>query len=439
MLKKFICLIVSAFLCLCSHAMNKNIPPVEVGGVTRAGHPEFFTSFANPDAIYFRPDDPGVFFCTEQPIVDRVPLIGHYQNPDTKKKGQTHGDTYNVRTRIALIEFDKNALERVAPQSVRTILAQNGFADLSKVEFYANIISNFVHTEQTPFGAATNSCNVAFHPIIRRWRGSGFANFNIAVNAGIFEPNGVSAHSGGIAFDNLGSLDTHYHDREAFSPDNGRFNIDPQRGIVTFWVVGVHSGHANVTFTIMANNEVTEQLLLRLTNQPNFESLLRMLQNTTSALNQPDATVLENATRILRQASGVSAAIAPAPSFVGIGRKLGTAEPHRFESISNLLSQRGISGRSMAEAYMAATTSGRYPLAPQHITAAPGPSHATSSTKRTLTKEDQENLKDMTMAFQKLALSGSHEDLDSALSLLTSIRGLDPAQAELCELMLRVD
>ena len=281
----------------CAGAMNMNHDPRVATGAR--GVAEFFASFADPAKKYF----PTMFFNRE--LVDHVPYIGHYQNEGTKKSGATHGEFYNPRVRIALIEHASHALDRVVPASVRAALTKAGVRDLSSVEFYTNILGEFDFPDQAPFGKNTNSCNVAFHPIIRRWRGTEYANFNVPVSAGLFESNGVRAYPGGIAINSLAPLEVNYHDRISMSPDNGRFYYDPKQGIATFWTVVVCNGHANVTFNILTTNHAAESLLFGITEKGHVDGLLDVLRTSVHRLSEDGQRALSGAVAVLERACHV--------------------------------------------------------------------------------------------------------------------------------------
>lgn len=304
-------------LCLCVplSAMNLNHDPrVFIDNAHRAGHPEFFTSFKNPVTrfvdILQLPDavmhggvvDAGALDLV--PMVDVAPYIGHYQNPGTLAEGRTRGDQYNFRVRLALIQYRDGAFGVFLPAVIRGALARAGFVDLSRVEFSAQVLGTFVNPVQAPFTPATkDTCNIAYHSVVRRWRGTGMADFNEPVACGVFALNGAAAVPGGMAVDRLAELSVYYHDRVALSPDVGRVFLLPGRGIVTFWTVAVYQGRAQVTFNVIANNAQTEHLLLALTEQRNFDGVLAHMVRVIEQLeNTADVEALIYAYEILRDA-----------------------------------------------------------------------------------------------------------------------------------------
>lgn len=405
MLKKYI--IILMFFGFQLNAMNMNShPPVEVGGIHRPGFPEFFTSFRDSTLRY-----QDTLLSGEVPITSRIPLIGHYQNAATKGH-TTQGEYYNARVSIALIEHQPTALAAVIPASVRESLSAAGILDLSMVEFYTNIVGDFAVAQEAPTGGNSNSCNVAFHPVLIRWRGTGTAHFNVPLNAGIFEAHGVSEKSGGIAFNRLGALNVNYHG--AFSPDNGRFNYDPSRAVATFWIVGVYNGHAIVVFNILATDETTEALLLASTHQTNFDGVLRVMHSIASALSPEDVAVFTDAVSILERSSGHAVRALPvskpevaAPSSSKGGHVLGSKKQTAKMTPSQL-------------AYRAAM---RRSARTEESTSIAGSSSAV----------DQSIVDDMAQAFMAHL---QQNNIEEALSLLEVIQDLDPDKATVCRFAL---
>lgn len=411
MLKKYI--ITLMFFGAQLNAMNMNShPPVEVGGVHRAGFPGFFTSFRDSALKY-----QDTFLSADVPFTSRVPLIGHYQNAGTKGR-TTRGEYYNARVSIALIEHQPTALAAVVPDSIRTALAAAGIRDLSTVEFYTNIMGDFVFSEEAPIGGNVNSCNVAFHPVLIRWRGTGAAHFNTAakkepkLQAGIFEAHGVSEKSGGIAFNRLSALDVNYHG--AFSPDNGRFNYDPSSALATFWVVGVYNGHAIVVFNLLTTNETTEALLLAITRQTNFDGVLRVMRSMSSAISHGDAAVLANAVSILERSSGhtvralpVTKAEVAVPSSGRGGHVLGSKKTTETVAPRDLAYRAAMrrSGRAEESASIAGSSSA----------------------------VGQSIVDDLAQAFMTFL---QQNNIGEALSLLEVIQDLDPDKAVACRFAL---
>ncbi len=433
MFKKYIFLLVILGMRL--GAMNTN--HVVIGGTHRGDNPEFFTSFRTPDLTYRNT------LLTDDPITNRIPLIGHYQNEETRKSGKTHGEFYNLRARIALIEHEPVALARVIPVSVRTALANAGINDLSAVEFYTNILGDFVFPEQAPFGGDSNSCNVAFHPVLIRWRNTDTAHFNTPVSAGIFEANGISPKGGGIAFGQLGKLDVNYHG--AFSPDNGRFNYDPSKGIATFWVVGVYQGHAIVVFNIMALNPRVERLLLDITRQKLFNDVLRVMKNIPKQLMGDDVATLTSAVRVLELGSGYTIhplpvvrserAVAPAPMDKGhaLGGKVGTGRP---SDLAYRAAMRRAGPTSVSERAVVPVRMGReHALGRKVGTERPSDFAYRAAMRRAGPSSvvDTSIVDDMTQAFMDHLQQGN---ITEAISLLEAIENIDPDKAVVCRIAL---
>ena len=272
-------------------AMNKNSNPrVFTEGSHRDGHPTFFTSFKNNDKRFIE--------CFEQPAVMALPFlvpgIGHYQNDKTKASRKTVGDFYNWRAHLALIELSAEQLNRLMPESIKNSLRDTRIP-LENIEGGINILGNFFNLHERPIEKGKeHSCNIAFHPIMCHWRNDGLKHFNEPINAGIFDGNGAIQMGGGITFNRLAHLPVNYHG--ALSPDNGRVRLDQNRGLITFWSVGIYRGRANVVFNIIANNEPIENTLLAITSVPTIEALIEVFrgENLRHMVNGDDEKVLQN-------------------------------------------------------------------------------------------------------------------------------------------------
>lgn len=381
-MKRIVVLLFFGSLC----AMNSNRDPrVAIDSVHRAGYPEFFISFKNPSmkfvdmlqlptdalrsGIAGTPIDADALGLV--PMIDLVPYIGHYQNPSTKAEGRTVGDSYNFRARLALIQFRDGTFGGILPEQVRRVLADAGFVDLSHVEFSAQILGTFVRPDETPFTPATrDTCNIAYHPVVRRWRGTGLADFNVPVLCGIFAPNGVRAITGGISVDRLAELPVNYHGKVWLSPDVGRVLLEPTRGIITFWTVAVYEGHAHVVFNVVANNAVTERLLLPIAGQRNFDGVLAHIARVAEQLSDADMGALVEAHEILHDAQVASSrvVVAPRPAVASSStretrRPVGSATPSvAIDSLEQLVARYIENYGSIQNAIIAAIDDGNEAL-----------------------------------------------------------------------------
>lgn len=132
-------------------------------------------------------------------LLPGVPVIGHYQNKNTKKKGLTKGEEYNFRKRLALVEAHPKALFQLIPDSLVRALYLHFFPHGGKTVIsemkktlnlrlaQANLSTNFVITgplsnpSEAPFDTQNskqaNTYNIAFHPVVLPWlKDMGFVN-----------------------------------------------------------------------------------------------------------------------------------------------------------------------------------------------------------------------------------------------------------------------
>lgn len=407
----------------CSYAcaMNMNHDPhVCVSGrFTEHGEGEFFTSFADPARTYY----PTMFFgIKDLAMVDRVPYIGHYQNEGTKKSGKTHGDWYNPCVRLALIELAPKVWRFFVPKPLEVALKRAGISDLSAVEYFVNIVGNFDRLNEAPFGKDANSCNVVFHPIIRRWRGTQDANFNVPVQAGIFETSGVRAYSGGIALNSLARLDVNYHDRDNFSPDNGRFYYDPELGVATFWTVVVYDGHVNVTLNVIATNEETEKRLMRIMDVADVGRVITILRDTYAAIPVPG---LNSAISILEGQSGIRRA----DPFGGREKTLAVKMAPSEKTCERELSQREIIARA-AEKRRGASKPVRERRPVAGPSSSSGARSSSSAHASVIAKAPHPALSYIDELIEEFKASLEHANFESAFKLLTAIKSYDPVRAE---------
>ena len=265
---------------------------------------EFFTSFSNEyRELIDLFENPSVL---SLPFL--VPAIGHYQNAQTKAAGTTVGEYYNWRIRLGLIELSVEQRERIIPADIREVLRSHNI-ELKNVDAAINILGNFSEPREHPKGLAQNSCNIAFHPVICHWRNDGLKHFNEPIMAGVFYADGATAMPGGIAIGSLAPLAVNYHG--ALSPDNGRIRLNPDRGLITFWTVGIYKGHANVVFNIIANNEECENNLRGVTRVENIDGVIDVFNGMNRIVRGDDIRSLNQVLDIfgqlgLREMEGMS-------------------------------------------------------------------------------------------------------------------------------------
>lgn len=174
------------------------------------------------------------------------PSIGFYDTSDVTR--------YNMRAELATICGDMDLFQRSAPEQVRNQVMEIGRDNFI---FYINIFGPF----ERPLPHNTPN-NVVFHPVVGNWLGNYLtSDFNVNIQAGLFGSNGVTnagipayaIDSGSIPFDSLQPIQVHYH--TAYSPNNAQFKLVGGRNIVSFWLVGKHTGHAIVTLNLIINSD----------------------------------------------------------------------------------------------------------------------------------------------------------------------------------------
>lgn len=187
-----------------------------------------------------------------------IPLFGHYGTP------------YVMLNPLAFIENNISSLPNLAPESLLKELGSLLSAPdaENKINFYTTVWGM-----PTDEDLKNRQYNLIYHTAAVPWlRGSaGFneSEFGIKLPIGIFEPNGIMpAAEASAAFNSVNPEDVSIHPVEgdpAFSPNNVRFVIDPNRSIVTFWSVAFNpdKSKAAVAFNLIILNPDIQYALLQ--------------------------------------------------------------------------------------------------------------------------------------------------------------------------------
>lgn len=95
--------------------------------------------------------------------------------------------------------------------------------------------------------------NAVFHPLVGAWlHKSATESFNVPVQAGILSAHGVQAGpDASIAFNGVADLEVNRHDLDNYSPNNGKFAVEPGRGVATFWLAGAYNGNVTVSYNVL--------------------------------------------------------------------------------------------------------------------------------------------------------------------------------------------
>ena len=283
--------------------------------------------------------------------------FGQHVDIRSTQIGKYYGEGYNF---LYLIDIetvnDRNLIIQNLPNSLRQAY-QMQQVNLDTIEINnatINIWGAPIEENRVP---ADRIYNVVFHPDVQRWRGNN-ADFNTNILAGLFAPNGVTQAGvpSPIAFDAFALINVNKHDRIYYSPDNGKFKIDPTRNFVTFWTAALSEDKSKTTITfniIIINRELSEQLHDQLDN-PRNETTREIYQQFTNQLHGADQIAALAAFALIARlttpgemennedadlAAAIAASLEPQENIASINREAATAsglEPQRAPAISQM-------------------------------------------------------------------------------------------------------
>lgn len=189
----------------------------------------------------------------EQIGLFNYPQIGVYATP------------YHFAT--PLLAMQSKEIISLIPESILKDLMSRYHAAGTPEEIAKNLSAHIASRELTVAlvvlkGLANNPpvYNVVFHPIVAGWLGKPMtASVNETISAAIFNANGVQPASESIAFNAMGPLAINLHDVDNYSPNNGRFAVESQREVETFWVMGALHNHATVAYIMLITDQALQK------------------------------------------------------------------------------------------------------------------------------------------------------------------------------------
>lgn len=214
-----------------------------------------------------------------------------------------YGPGYPMLARIGLIQLAPKMITNWLPNELRRLLPTAHVPD---------IIFNVEIDRGAP-----KTYNMVFHPWAGTWQNKKL--FNINVPMGLFAVNGVQpASSNSIPFNTLIPQNVHVHNEGnalAYSPNNARFTVTPNRTISTFWSAAFSPDkqHGIVTFHILANNDQAEKIIVdSLESAQTIGEFLRALERNSNTLaQQVDRQALQEAINTIEVLVGNKPAIIP--------------------------------------------------------------------------------------------------------------------------------
>lgn len=189
------------------------------------------------------------------------PILGHYR-----------GEGYNLRKRLALIQFDPRDLLRNLPEKAEDALIKLLNTDkqhFPKVLNALDIRFNALITgtvQEPAYNSPDNSYNLVYHFWGGLWHKNAqnvVAFYNDNFYMGIFNAHGVKAKD--VGFESFTQLLVSWHSPEHMSPDNARIIVEKNYAFSSFWAIAVSSDkkHISVTLFLLANTTDSENFIVR--------------------------------------------------------------------------------------------------------------------------------------------------------------------------------
>lgn len=277
-MKKTLCILFA--ICLSSHAMDfislltkKKIDPIQTSPF--GYEHEFQINLKENQQKLSTGPSPYQHF-------DHIPALGFY------------GDPYQFSLRLALIELNPHMITYALPDSLKKSLIQH-IAPGKSLQEVLHGRTVYAHVMISGFIPGKNTYNIVFHPF-----GYSFMKppiekpyFNIYIPMGIFNPHGIAPTSHGISFEQFNPENVNAHNGAsiAFSPNNARIALSPNRSISTFWSAAYSpdKNYITITYHIMVNDQKIEENFKQfIKTAANLENLLSSLEIAKNTLANPE-------------------------------------------------------------------------------------------------------------------------------------------------------
>lgn len=202
-----------------------------------------------------------------------------------------YSDQYPTQNIIGLIQLNPATMAQNLPAEIKNKLPKN------IQNFNLNILIS--ETLDRPISSLTY--NFVLHPWIYGIMKTNY--FNVNPTAGFYLPQGINLHDLDNNQQRPLNVNAHNGGGIHFSPDNGKFTIQPGREIATFWSTALYNTNALVTFHIIVNSLSTQNNFARAGQQAPFvgaylQNIERTVIPTLRA--EADKTTLANAVATIK-------------------------------------------------------------------------------------------------------------------------------------------
>src|SRR5579872_1726443 len=222
-------------------------------------------------------------------FIATISFLGFKLNIQSTQLGQYRGEGYNFFNPLGEWSIERQYLVPNIPNQLRQAYAAQG-VNLNTVVFDNAVIKIWGPTLEV--APADRIYNVVFHPDVQRWRNSN-NDFNTNLLVGLFDPKGVAAVGAeGIPFNTFGQIHISKHDQIYYSPNNGRFQIQPGRKIVSFWTAALSEDKSKtvIQFNVIIDEPAWSELAgnyIRLQDEGQIDQALDIYEDLIVQVDDP--------------------------------------------------------------------------------------------------------------------------------------------------------
>jgi hypothetical protein len=202
-----------------------------------------------------------------------------------------YSDQYPTQNIIGLIQLNPATMIQNLPAEIKNKLPNN------IQNFNLNILIS--GTLDRPISGLTY--NFVLHPWVYGIMKTNY--FNVNPTAGFYFPQGINVHDLGNNQQRPLNVNAHNGGAVYFSPDNGKFTIQPGREISTFWSVALYNNNALITFHIVVNSPQVQNNFIQAGQQaPFIGAYLQNIERTIipTLTTEADKNTLTNAVTTIK-------------------------------------------------------------------------------------------------------------------------------------------
>ncbi len=202
-----------------------------------------------------------------------------------------YSDQYPTQNILGLLQLNPATMGQSLPAEIKNKLPNN------IQNFNLNILIS--GTLDRPISGLTY--NFVLHPWVYGIMKTNY--FNVNPTAGFYLQQGINIHD--LGNDQQQPLNVNAHNGGAvyFSPDNGKFTIQPGREISTFWSIALYNNNALITFHIVVNSPQVQNNFIQAGQQaPFIGAYLQNIERTIipTLTTEADKNTLTNAVTTIK-------------------------------------------------------------------------------------------------------------------------------------------